>query len=223
MSRLFPASYPLTDVGIGVGLLSYFSIRVSYDLINESKSCGTTLSFFYRAIEVRVVKISIKQMKRYSVSLWMLLASLLVAPLFTSCEEFNDNEEDDIYVNIIGGGSGDGEEKDYIEEKNDVSIVGSWRRSGIQYGHACTLILTFNENGSGSITKSVSTYDGGYETDTIVFSYQYEKNLGVLKMSLTMDEDEGKVEETDEYSAFIVSDNGVDVLHWDGYAYTRVQ
>lgn len=164
-----------------------------------------------------MVKISIKQMKKYSVSLWMLLASLLVAPLFTSCEEFNDNEEDDIYVNIIGGGSGDG------EEKNDVSIVGSWRRSGIQYGHAYTLILTFNENGSGSMTKSVSTYDGGYETDTIVFSYQYEKNLGVLKMSLTMDEDEGKVEETDEYSAFIVSDNGVDVLHWDGYAYTRVQ
>lgn len=157
-------------------------------------------------------------MKRYSVSLWMLLASLLVAPLFTSCEEFNDNEEDDIYVNIIGGGSGDG------EEKNDVSIVGSWRRSGIQQGHAMTLTLTFNENGSGSITLYGPTYDGGYETDTIVFSYQYEKNLGVLKMSFTgVDEDGKVVEDYDEHSAFIVSDNGVDVLHWDGYAYTRVQ
>lgn len=212
MSRLFPASYPLTDVGIGVGLLSYFSIRVSYDLINESKSCGTTLSFFYRAIEVRVVKISIKQMKKYSVSLWMLLASLLVAPLFTSCEEFNDNEEDDIYVNIIGGGSGDG------EEKNDVSIVGSWRRSGIQHGLAHTMILTFNENGSGSLTNHVSN-----ETFTTVFSYQYEKNLGVLKMSYTWLDGDIVVKETHEHSAFIVSDNGVDVLHWDGYAYTRVQ
>ena len=163
-----------------------------------------------------MVKISIKQMKRYSVSLWMLLASLLVAPLFTSCEEFNDNEEDDIYVNIIGGGSGDGEEKDYIEEKNDVSIVGSWRYLTKYGGREYTRTYTFNENGSGSRTESGS--------EAVVFSYQYEKNLGVLTIIYTWVEEDGKVlEDYEEHSAFIVSDNGVDVLHWQGYAYRRVQ
>lgn len=118
---------------------------------------------------------------KYKVSLWMLLSALFLSPMFTSCEELNDNEEDDIYVTIIGGdGGNDGGENDHDKDQPAVSILGTWMMEiqFIEYEGYKSITYTFNEDNTGVCV--VKEIDDKEEVWTYNFLYSYNQELEVL-------------------------------------------
>lgn len=118
-------------------------------------------------------------MMNLKVSYWLVFALLFMAPLFVSCEDNGEGDEDDIYVNIIGGGDSDGVCNCVTDPKE---LIGIWERSaysqitveGETYVSKNKLQIVFNADGKTGLISEYYEEPGSRGTTGGIASVRFE-------------------------------------------------